>query len=191
MAKKNNIMNETETTDKEIREICLAEHEETKSKRGPKGPRLELEQLNNSLFKDVDESEFSQPMRILSMSPMIKPDVFPTGKVLSGIFKGCITVIAGKNQDKSDKAGCLIEIVPSLDTLGYSIPAVATIMRALQITSIGEGHESKFTSPYINHLVQIRKMPEKIPSKQGQDAWHFLVAVSQSPVIPHTPELPL
>ena len=33
---------------------------------------------------------------------------------------------AGQGDDGKDKAGCLIEIVPSLDAIGYAIPAVAT-----------------------------------------------------------------
>lgn len=122
-------------------------------------------------------------MTIKSRSPLLKPDLFPVGEIMTGIVKKLITCVAGKNDDGTDKAGCLIEIVPSLDTVGYAIPAVATLMSALEITHVrGSGKEAVFSTPYLNHTVQIEKMAERIPSKKGQAAWMFLVAVSDEPV---------
>jgi hypothetical protein len=137
--------------------------------------------VNTAMFRaggGLDEG-----MTIKSRSPMLKPDKFPVGQLMTGIIKRLITCIVGQGDAGEDKAGCLVEIVPTLDTVGYAIPAVATISSALDITSTGKGKDAVFETPYLNHRVQLEKMAERSPSKKGQAAWVFLVAVSDKPVI--------
>lgn len=134
-----------------------------------------------ALFRD-NKSGVSAGLKVKSRSPMLKPAQFPTGRILGGILKRLIRCVAGKNDDGSDKYGCLIEIVPDLNAVGVAIPATATLMGPLEITQHGTGLSTEFKTPYINHQVEIEKLEDKIPSKKGQDAWSFLVAIGEEPV---------
>lgn len=146
-------------------------------------PRLEMvpatDLPDNSSLKAMFKTGLSSGMKVKSRSPMLKPDKFPTGQILSGIIKRLITCEAHRDKDKV-KSGCLIEIVPEWNAVGVAIPAVTTIMTALEITSDGDnGMATIYSTPYIGHRVEIEKLPERLPSKQGNAAWNFLVAVSE------------
>ena len=125
----------------------------------------------------------SPGLKVKSRSPMLKPSQFPEGRILSGIVKRLIRCVSGKNEDGSDKYGCLIEIVPEMNSVGVAIPATATLSGPLEITQKGAGASTEFSTPYIGHTIEIEKLPDKIPSKKGQSAWSFLVALSEKPVI--------
>ncbi len=136
-----------------------------------------------ALFRDA-RSGVSKGLRVKSRSPLLKPAQFPTGRILSGIIKRLITCKVGVGEKKgSIKYGCLIEIVPDLNSVGVAIPATATLMSPLEITQHGEGDATEFQTPYINHTVEIEKLEDKIPSQKGQSAWNFLVAISEEAII--------
>jgi hypothetical protein len=159
----------------------------SKSKRIVKSAKEKMELVRNpggalaaqALFRD-NKTGVTKGLKVRSRSPLLKPAVFPVGRILSGIFKRTIVCIAGKGEKGRDKLGCLIEIVPDLNSVGVAIPATATLVGPLEITQEGDGTKegTKFLSPYIGHMVEIEKLDDKIPSKKGQDAWNFLVAIS-------------
>jgi hypothetical protein len=135
----------------------------------------------SAMFKS--SGGLSPGMKVKSRSPLLKPDKFPENQLLSGIFKRIITAHVGKGDDGEDKAGALIEIVPDMNAVGITIPAVATIATALELTHTGEGRETVFHSPFLGHRLEIQKLPERIPSRKGQAAWNFLVAISEEAVV--------
>lgn len=118
----------------------------------------------------VEASDFSLPegAEINSMSPLVRPSEFPVGRVLVGKF----TKIFETNPTPKKK-GEGIEIVPNGSRVGIALPAVATLRTALKI----EGEGKSATSEYIGRTIAVQLLPNKIPSKKGQDAWHFLVAI--------------
>lgn len=135
-----------------------------------------------SLFKEAGAG-VSEGMKVKSRSPMLKPADFPVGRILGGTIKRLIRCVAQAGKTAAGtKYGCLIEIVPDLNTVGVAIPATATLTSALEITESGSGESTEFKCPFIGHRVEIEKLEAKIPSKKGQDAWNFLVAVSEKPV---------
>jgi hypothetical protein len=73
------------------------------------------------------------------------------------------------------KYGNLIEIVPQGATVGAAVPTVATIKTALEIT--GEGDDA--VCPFIGYEVVLERLDGRIPSKRGNDAWNFIVALGE------------
>lgn len=125
----------------------------------------------------INESEFKAPAGVIvkSMSPMIKLEKFPVGKVLVGVFTKCFKAGEFKNEDGSMRPGTGIEIVPKGAPVGIAIPLAATLRTGLEV--VGTGNEAK--SQYFGREVAIKKMPDRIPSKKGQDAWNFIVLIYQ------------
>lgn len=114
---------------------------------------------------------------IKSLSPLIKPAEFPTGIKLVGKFTRLFTTHATK-----EKLGAGIEIIPHGMPVGIAIPATRTLQIALEIDDAELGDKAK--SPYIGRYIIVEKLPNKIPSKQGQDAWNFLVAILPEDYVP-------
>jgi len=112
---------------------------------------------------------------VKSRSPMIKPAALKKGDAITGVFTKIITCVAGKNDDGTDKPGNLIELVPRGAQVGVAFPVTAVIRGALDITGVGD----KAESPHLGKEVIIQALGEenKIPSKKGQDAWNFIVAI--------------
>lgn len=117
---------------------------------------------------------------VKSMSPMLKPINWPVidGKnaVLVGVFTKCFksgefTEGTGKNAVKKNGTG--VEIVPAGRPVGAALPLTATLRTGLDVT--GDGAEA--VSPFFGRTVEIELLPEKIPSKKGNAAWHFTVAI--------------
>lgn len=117
---------------------------------------------------------------IKSMSPMLKPTNWPKidgqNAVLVGIFTKTFDsgdFVEGSGEDKKSKKGTGVEIVPVGRPVGVALPVTATLRTGLDLT--GDGKNA--VSPYLGRLVEIELLPEKIPSKKGQAAWHFTVAI--------------
>lgn len=125
----------------------------------------------------MDESAYKAPAGVIvkSMSPMIKLEKFPVGKVLVGVFTKCFKAGEFKNEDGTMRPGTGIEIVPKGAPVGIAIPLAATLRTGLEV--VGTGNEAK--SQYFGREVAIKKMPDRIPSKKGQDAWNFIVLIYQ------------
>lgn len=121
-------------------------------------------------FITTEEFRESMPEGVIvkSMSPLMKPVNFPTDKVLVGVF----TKIFETNPAKGKK-GEGIEIVPEGAPVGIALPAVATLRQGLEISGVG----TAATSPFLGRTVAIKMLPERLQSKKGQAAWHFVVAI--------------
>ena len=131
-------------------------------------------EAGTGMFTESGEG-FGEDMEIKSRAPWIKPLNFPVGKLLTGVLKG----IGTRQSNQPDgRPWCMLEIVPLSGGIGVAITATATITEALQITYKNGVYET----PFLGHKVSIEKLADKIPSKKGNDAWHFLVAVSRNPV---------
>jgi hypothetical protein len=112
---------------------------------------------------------------IKSRSPLIKPGQLPLGQVAVGVLVGFISCEAGKDEKGEPKPGTLIEFRPKGAKVGFCLPAVATLAGALEMKGVGK----EATSPYIGHEIAIQRLEEKIPSKRGNSAWNFIVAISE------------
>jgi hypothetical protein len=137
--------------------------------------------LAYTLFTPAGASDVSK-FKVKSRSPMIKPGAFPLGMQLRGVIKRLITcevqpaVAAAKGKEAVPaKYGNLIEIVPLGGTVGAAVPTVATIKTALEI--IGEGDDA--VCPFIGYEVVLERLDGRIPSKRGNDAWNFIVALGE------------
>ncbi len=118
----------------------------------------------------VDEANYTAPegMIVRSMAPMIKPADWPVGKVLVGKF----TKIFETNPT-AKKKGEGIEIMPKGASVGVAVPAVATIRQGLEM----QGNGAEATSEYLGRYIAIKKLEARLPSKKGQAAWHFVIAI--------------
>lgn len=112
---------------------------------------------------------------VKSRSPMLKPALIPTGKIIRGIFTKLITCVSALEKDGTKKPGNLIEIVKEGNQIGVAIPLTAVLANALEVTGKGDEAESK----WLGHEIAIERLADKIPSKQGQDAWNFIVAIKE------------
>lgn len=153
-----------------------------KNTAGAQAPALTKSDLQNAVVPAshfasgfVDAAAFQMPASavVKTMAPMIKPKDFPVGKVLVGRFKSIFETKPGKAEDGTDKLGEGIEIVPDGAQLGVAIPAGAVIRRALEI----EGRGAAATSKFLGKTIAVQKLAEKIPSKKGNDAWNFVIAI--------------
>lgn len=113
---------------------------------------------------------------VKSMSPMLKPALWPKidgqNAVLVGVFTKCFPTAEFK-EGKETKTGTGVEIVPAGAPVGVALPVTATLRTGLEITGDGE----KATSPHLGRTVEIELLAERIKSKKGQAAWHFVVAI--------------
>lgn len=133
-----------------------------------------------SPFKARSEVVTPAGVIVKSMSPMLKPAAWPVidGKnaVLVGVFTKTFNTAEfseGTGKDKKTKVGTGIEVVPEGAPVGVALPVTATLRTGLEIT--GDGAEAK--SPHLGCVVEIELLPERIKSKKGQAAWHFVVAI--------------
>lgn len=117
---------------------------------------------------------------VKSMSPMLKPINWPKidgqNAVLVGVFTKTFATgdfKEGTGKNEITKKGTGVEIVPQGAPVGIGLPVTTTLRTGLDIT--GDGKEA--TSPYLGRTVEIELMPERIKSKKGQAAWHFLIAI--------------
>lgn len=115
---------------------------------------------------------------VKSMSPMLKainwPKIDGENAVLVGVFTKVFQCGEFKGDKKeSPRVGTGIEIVPALAQVGVAIPVTATLRTGLEIK--GDGDDA--TSPYLGRTVEIELLPERIKSKKGQAAWHFIVGI--------------
>jgi hypothetical protein len=118
-------------------------------------------------------------VRVTSMSPLIAPSKFPIGKILMGKFTKIFVTkeFATDQQVKKGESrkGLGVEIMPAGAKVGIALPVVATLKTGLEIR--GEGETA--TSENLGKTVYIELLPEKLKSKKGQDAWHFLVGIGE------------
>jgi len=146
-----------------------------------KGMQLEsasLEIVGGSAFVPAGSVKANKDIIIISMSPMIKPAQWPKGAdgnnlTLFGRFKKIFPTKPGKGDDGADKVGEGVEIVPDGQPVGVALPCTATLRQGLALTGSGENA----TSEYLGRNVAIELLPNKIPSKKGNAAWHFVVAI--------------
>jgi len=117
-------------------------------------------------ISDLDSSKFT----VISRSPMLKPAQMPLGKAVVGVFTKLITC-----HPQKDKLGNMAEIVPVGSKVGVCIPLTGVLKGALRVTGEGDDAESEF----VGKEVAIQRLNDKIPSKKGQDAWNFIVAVRE------------
>lgn len=124
----------------------------------------------------VDTAEYVKPEGAIVkvMSPLMRPKDFPVGKVLVGKFAKLFDTNPGENEDGTKKIGEGLEIIPPGSDIGIALPAVATLKTALEITR-APGQPA--VSPYVGRIISVQKMENRIPSKKGNDAWHFIVAI--------------
>jgi hypothetical protein len=117
---------------------------------------------------------------VKSMSPLLKPANWPKIDGQNAVLVGVFTKIfvtksftegSGKNAVQKDGIG--VEIVPVGAPAGIALPVTATLKTGLDIT--GEGKEAQ--SPYLGRIVEVELLADKIPSKKGNSAWHFLVGI--------------
>jgi hypothetical protein len=116
---------------------------------------------------------------VKSRSPMLKPGDIPTDMVVVGVLRKLIVCNSGVGEDQKQKRGVLIELVPQGAQVGAAIPATAVIQGALDMQGVGTENP---TCPYLGHEIAIRRLEEKIPSKKGNNAWNFIVAISSEKV---------
>lgn len=126
-----------------------------------------------SAFVSRSEANISDEAEVKSMSPMMKPDKWPAGKILTGRLKKFFTCGEFKDSNGNLKIGTGVEIVPEGAKVGVALALVATLRMGLEVT--GDGKEA--TSDYIGRIVHVELLPDRLPSKRGQDAWHYLVAI--------------
>ena len=161
----------------------------TKIQKGAKGAssRMELVKAEGNTASLAASSVFMEgidanQLIVKSRSPMIKPGDMPLGKAATGVLKRLISCTVQEEDTKKKlpkKYGCLIELVPVGRQVGAAIPATAVIANALEIVDADSENPK---SPFIGHLVAIQRLPDKLPSKRGNDAWNFIIAVSPEPV---------
>ena len=128
-----------------------------------------------AIMEAFQSENFQLPegVEIKALSPMIKPIDFPVGRILVGKLTRIFETKPGQNEDGSAKKGEGLEIIPHGAKVGVSLPATAVLRTALDIT--GKGGEAK--PPYLGRYLAIQKTANKIPSKKGNDAWNFMVAI--------------
>lgn len=153
------------------------------SRSSSKSLALTREDLNNSTASGgvlalggfVPAGQFVKPEGAITktMSPMVKPKDFPAGAVYTGVFARIFKTNPGLGDDGQQKEGEGVEIIPAGADIGISLPCVATLKTALGIQGKGESA----TSEYLGRTVAIQKMEQRIPSKKGQAAWHFIVSI--------------
>lgn len=133
----------------------------------------------SKMFKkreDINRKGFN----VRSRPPTIKPTDFSPGMVLEGVLKS-VERIEGTAHRKGEsvKPWVKIHIVPEGEDIGVSMAAGAMIAQALDIEIGDDGAEC----PFIGHLITVELGdPIKLPSKKGNEAWNFVVAVSPDKV---------
>ena len=144
--------------------------------------RMETIKGNASIASMFQSAAHVDPNKyiIKSRSPLIKPHQMPEGQALIGVLQRFIGVEVGSGKDK--RVGTLAEFKPQGSAIGYAIPLTAVLRGALEVTGDGAGETTgdsgEAKSPFIGHEVVIQRMADKIPSKKGNDAWNFIVAIS-------------
>ncbi len=115
---------------------------------------------------------------IKSRPPTIKPADFPIGQALVGILWSVNRVEGKPDKDGTSKPWAKIVIKGSPTDLGVELTATAVLRSALEITLADDGAHS----PYLHHEVTIERLADKLYSKKGNDAWNFIVGISEKPV---------
>jgi hypothetical protein len=114
---------------------------------------------------------------VKSMAPMIKPSLWPKHEgrnmVLVGIIGSCFKSGEWKDNASNTRFGTGVTITPAGATVGVSLPVTATLRTGLDIT--GDGKDAK--SAFEGRTVEIELLDAKIPSKKGNDAWHFIAGI--------------
>lgn len=132
------------------------------------GENAQVSIASMSAFQSADDYKAPQGAIVKSMSPLLKPANFPLGKVLVGVFTKIF-----ETRPAEGKVGEGVEIVPAGSPVGIALPVVATLRTGLELTGAGK----QASSPHLGSTVAIKLMPERIPSKKGQDAWNFVVII--------------
>jgi hypothetical protein len=114
-------------------------------------------------------------MEIRSLPMLVKPATLPDGAMVTGTFDSICTL-------PLPDGGFSRAIVLSNGNVKIAVPATAVIARALGLPEIGkdaklEAAQAACTSPDLGKVIAIQKTGRKLPSKKGQDAWEFIVAV--------------
>ena len=122
---------------------------------------------NDSLFVQ----EIPKDAVVKSMSPLIRPLQFPTDKIAKGILTKFF-----QTEPSKGKKGLGFEIKPAGASIGIALPLVATLAQGLEVPRDCTLEQAN-KLPCVGKEVYIKRMPDKLKSKKGQDAWHFMVAV--------------
>ena len=124
-----------------------------------------------ALFMPAD-TQVPTSVIVKSKSPMLPLSQFPVNRILKGVFRKVFkTGTFGKGDD--ERTGTGVEIVPEGAKIGIGLGLCATLRQGLEISGDGENA----TSPHLGKVVYIEKNAQKLKSKKGQDAWHFIVGV--------------
>ena len=109
-------------------------------------------------------------LSIKSRPPTIKPGQFGEDDVLVGNLFSVLRIEPRKGSD--GKPWVKLHIKPDGDDIGVEIAAGALIRQALEIDLTDEGA----TSPYLGRTISLELgNPPRLKSKQGSDAWNFIV----------------
>lgn len=129
--------------------------------------------MTDSLFVKNDALKLPSSVTVRSFAPMYKLDKFPTGVTAVGRLVKFFPCGKFKSEKgKPAREGTGFEIKPDGAPIGIALPLCATLRQGLAVS--GEGENA--TSEALGCIVWIEKFEEKLPSKQGQDAWNFKVA---------------
>jgi hypothetical protein len=116
---------------------------------------------------------------VKTMSPMLKPANWPqvdgenavlVGRMTKFFKTGEFKRMVGKKEEIVVGTG--VEIIPEGAPVGVSLPVTATLRTGLAVD--GDGADAK--SEFLGRIVEVELLG-KVPSKKGQDAWNFLVAI--------------
>jgi hypothetical protein len=143
-------------------------------------PSVQREEGGNVLFNLFVPADAPSPkkMRVTSMSPLIKPANWPKDRngnnmKLVGKFTKIFTTHPGNDDKGQPKEGNGVEIMPPESKVGVALPLTATLRGGLEVSGVG----STATSPVLGKDVEIQLLEHRLPSKQGNDAWHFIVGI--------------
>lgn len=151
--------------------------------------RVSPETPASGIFFKRSQVKATGKVIVKSMSPILKPINWPKidgqNVVVVGIFTKVVPLsefTEGQGKDEKTRQGYGVEIVPEGAPVGIVLPLVATLKTGLDIT-LDDATRSG-TSMALGKTVEIELLPERIPSKKGQAAWHFIVAIhDQAPTL--------
>lgn len=127
-------------------------------------------------------SEVTTPANVIvkSMSPMLKPTAWPMDGNSPMVLVGKLTKFFAcgefKRKVKGGKTETIVgtgcEIVPEGSPVGVALAVTAILRTGLGVVGDGE----KATSEFLGRVVEVELLG-RVPSKKGQDAWNYVVAI--------------
>jgi hypothetical protein len=131
-----------------------------------KGAELVTTVSDTSMFKAPTDDGF----KTVSRPPTVKPAQWPDGAAIQGE----VVDVHQYTPDKQKNPAIVITIQTGADQK-VCIYATAVIKAAYGL----KADDEKSQKSLIGKLVQIIKTGERLPSKQGQDAWEFICRIKE------------